>query len=374
MSTRGFTLVELLVASLLTRWWWPPPLAMASSAGRHSPSSPRRSTPCVACTPRAPTLSLPRWRCRRRAALVGDGVASFAANVPIVQAADCVDRRARRSRSSRSTLRAIEGGLGRLAAPQPGPAGSLTLDRGCVADARSRPLSAGSMSATSRRCSTAAVTTTCSRSAASRMRSSRITPRRAARLRLRHRRVGAGGSGRSRSDLLRQSDGSQALTRITLVGRARADGRRRRRSGVRRVGPGAGAGDPRCGDRSWCRTVRLAATGALEPDPDNVFAAGAHCMIARAGPVAGVTAGVLRTRGRRPGEVRAGRLRGWSVVSLRRIARSLRRGPPSHQPRSTSACGSRCSRRSFADRPDGCSRAAAPPLEMPRSGCSTARS
>ena len=197
--------------------------------------------------------------------------------------------------------------------------------------------------------------------------------RRAARLRLRHRRLGARRACRFIWIATAERRFAGAHT-YHVVGRARADGGWRRRSGVRRVGQGAGAGGPRCGNRPWCRAVRPAAAGASRAGSGQRVRRGRALHDRAGGSSAGVTAGVLRTRGRRPGEVRARRLRGWSLVPLRRIARCLRCGPPSHQPRRHPPARRGAVGGVSADRRDACSRAAAPPLEMLRNGCSTARS
>ena len=225
---------------------------------------------------------LPRWPVQEAGPPSATASSSFAANVPIVRPLTALTGAPGARFTALWALRAIEGGLGRLAAPQPGPAGSLTLDRvasPCPLTTAVCGFDVGDIAAVFDGRGHYDVFQIGDVSDAL----GRITP--GAPLGY------AYGTGAwvlavraDRFGLLRQSDGSQALTRITLVGRARADGGRRRRPGVRRVGQGAAPEIRDAATGPGVAQYGLPPPGPLEPDPDNVFTAGAHCMIARAGP------------------------------------------------------------------------------------------
>ncbi len=280
MSTRGFTLVELLVASLITLLVVAAAVAMASSARQAFIVEPaaldtvrrvREGTDALAAA-LAGAGGGP---------VVGDGVASFAATVPIVRPLTALTGAPGARFTALWALRAIEGGLGRLAAPQPGPAGSLTLDRvasPCALTNAVCGFDVGDIAAVFDGRGHYDVFQIGGVSDAL----ARVTP--GAPLGY------AYGTGAwvlavraDRFGLLRQSDGSQALTRITWSGAREpmVDGVVDLEFVVWGRAPAPEIRDAAIGP--GVAQYGLAPPGPLEPDPDNVFSAGAHCMIARAG-------------------------------------------------------------------------------------------
>ena len=281
MSARGFTLVELLVASLLTLLVVAAAVAMAASARQAFAVE-----PAALDTVRRVREGIDALAAALAGAggghAAGDGVSSFASGVPIVRPLTALTGAAGSRFAALGTLRAIEGGLGRLAAAQPGPAGSLTLDRvasACALTTAVCGFGVGDVAAVFDGRGHYDVFQVVEVSDAL----GRITP--GAPLGYAY---GAGAwvlaVRADRFGVLPQADGSQALTRITWSG-----AREPMVDGVVDL-------EFRVWGRALAPEIRDAATGPgvaqyglpppgpLEPDPDNVFTTGAHCMVARAGP------------------------------------------------------------------------------------------
>jgi Prokaryotic N-terminal methylation motif len=280
MSARGFTLVELLIASVLTLLVVAAAVAMASSARQAFVVEPAALDTVRRVREGTAVLGAALAGAGGGSA-VGDGVWSFGASVPIVRPLTALTGAPSSRFTALWTLRAIEGGRGRLAAPQPGPAGSLTLDRAasaCPLTTAVCGFDVGDIAAVFDGRGHYDVFQIGEVSDVL----GRITP--GAPLGY------AYGSGAwvlavraDRFGLLRQNDGSQALTRITWSG-----AREPMVDGVVDL-------EFRVWGRAPAPEIRDAATGPgvaqyglpppgpLDPDPDNVFTAGAHCMVARTG-------------------------------------------------------------------------------------------
>ncbi len=280
MSARGFTLVELLVASLLTLLVVGAAVAMAATARQAFAVEPaaldtvrrvREGTDALAAALAGAGGGL----------IVGDGVSSFGSSLPIVQPLTGLAGAPDSRFTALGTLRAIDGGLGRLSTPQPGPAGPLTLDRvgsPCPQTTAVCGFEVGDIAAVFDGRGHHDVFQIVDLSDALGW----IMPNAP----FGH----AYGTGAwvlavraDRFGLLRQGDGSQALTRITWSG-----AREPMVDGVVDL-------EFRVWGRALAPEIRDAATGPglaqyglppprpLEPDPDDVFASGAHCMISRVG-------------------------------------------------------------------------------------------
>jgi len=282
MNARGFTLVELLVASLLTLLVVAAAVAMAASARQSFVVEPA-------------TLDTVRRLREGTEALagaltgaggghaVGDGVSSLASSVPLVRPMMSLAGAPGGRFTALWVLRAIDGGLGRVALPQPGPAGSLTLDRAgspCPLTTATCGFDVGDVAVVFDARGHFDVFQVANASDVL----GRITP--AAPLSYAY---GAGAwvltVRADRFGLVRQADGSHSLTRITWAG-----AREPMVDGVVDVEIGAWG-------RALAPEVRDAATGPglaqyglhppepREPDPDRVFPDGTHCMVARTGAV-----------------------------------------------------------------------------------------
>ena len=280
MTARGFTLVELLIASVVTLLVVAAAVAMAASA-RHAFVVEPAALDTVRRVREGTDALAAALAGAGGGSGAGDGVSSFAANVPIVRPLTSLTGAPGGRFTALSAVRAIEGGLGRLAAPQPGPAGSLTLDRAasaCPLTTAVCGFDVGDIAAVFDGRGHYDVFQIGDVSDVL----GRITPGAplgyayatgAWVLAVRVDRFG----------LLRQSDGSHALTRITWSGAREpmVDGvvdlefrvwGKARAPELRDAAIGSGVAQ-----------YGLPPPAPLAPDPDNVFAAGAHCMIARAG-------------------------------------------------------------------------------------------
>jgi len=278
MRTRGFTLVELLIASTLTMLILGSAVAMAAAARRALDVEPAALDTVRRMREGVTTLA-GVLAAAGGGAGVSDPAVSLGASVPLVRPLTTLTGAPGPRFTALSVLRAASGGVGKVIQPQPGPAGSLTLNRpgsGCALTPVVCGFDVGD-----------AVVIFDSRGHADVFEIgavsdelARITPRQplsyayttgASVMAVRLDRFG----------LLPQADGSQVLTRITF----------------------AGAREPMVDGvvdlafHVWGRAsapqVRDAATGPglaqyglhpLEPfetDPEDVFPAGVHCMIAR---------------------------------------------------------------------------------------------
>ena len=371
MTDRGFTLVELLVAIAASRcWWWAPRWLLARRpAGVHRRARVDRHGAAIARGTDALAAAIASAGGERG---IGDDTAPLVGSV-----------------ADRAAVDRGDGGTGvQRAHRDPGAAGRARAAWPCrstgsrrFADARDTPRALPAQ----RRCvrlrcrrrarspSTAAGTPTCSSSPRCSEPLARHLATGAAQLRLSRRRVGGRGSPGSgccwRPSRRRAGADAHYCRRGAGTDSRRGHPTEVRRLGRRRRRPPLHASPMAV----RLRAVRPAAAG------HGRARSGRHLRRRRAlhGRArqrhAGQHAGAARSRGGRRGEVRARRFRRWSLVPVRRCARSIRCGPPSASGASTSACTSRCFRRSSADRPARCSRAAAPPLKMRRAGCSTAR-
>jgi len=280
MNARGFTLVELLIASLLTLLVVAASLALAASARQSFAVEPaaldtvrrlREGTEALAGALTGAGGGHP----------AGDGVSSLASSVPLVRPLTSLTGAPGVRFTAIWTLRATDGGLGRLASPQLGPAGSLTLDRASSPCALTTAVCGFDVGDTAVVFDERGHFDVLQVAEVSDM-LSRVTP--AAPLSY------AYGVGAwmlavrvDRFGLVRQADGSQTLTRITWAG-----AREPMVDGVVEL-------EIRAWGRALPPEVRDAALGPglaqyglhppepLQPDPDNVFADGAHCMVARTG-------------------------------------------------------------------------------------------
>jgi prepilin-type N-terminal cleavage/methylation domain-containing protein len=124
MSERGFTLAELLVASLIALFVSAGALVLASAARTALTVEPA-STDTVRRLREGADVIAAAIAGAGGERGIGDDTSSLSAFVPIVRLADVSGAGAF---SELLVLRGVQGGRGRLAADQPGPAGSLTLD------------------------------------------------------------------------------------------------------------------------------------------------------------------------------------------------------------------------------------------------------
>jgi prepilin-type N-terminal cleavage/methylation domain-containing protein len=282
MSARGFTLVELLVASVLTLLLLASSLAMAAAA-RHAFAVEPAALDTVRRLREGTEGLAGALMAAGGGHTAGDGVSSLASNVPLVRPLTSLTGATGVRFTALWVLRAIDGGLGRLASPQPGPGGSLTLDRAaspCALTTAVCGFDVGDVAVVFDErghfdvLEVAAVSELLSR----------ITPTTPLSY--------AYGVGAwvlavrvDRFGLVRQVDGSQTLTRITWAG-----AREPMVDGVvdlevRAWGKGA---PPEVRDAALgpgLAQYGLHPPEPLQPDPDNVFPDGTHCMVARTGAV-----------------------------------------------------------------------------------------
>jgi hypothetical protein len=280
MSARGFTLVELLIASTLTVLVLASALTMAAAARRALDVEPA-------------ALDTVRRMREGVAALsgvlagagagpgIGDPSLALGSSVPLVRPLTSLTGAAGPVFTALWVLRGTAGGAGRVAQPQPGPGGSLTLDRAGSGCART-PVVCGfdvedvAVIFDSRGHSDVFEIAAVSEGLG------RIPPRQP----LAYTYTTGASVMAARADrfgLMPQADGSQALTRITF----------------------AGAREPMVDGvvelvfQTWGRAaapdVRDAVSGPglaqyglhplppLDADPDGVFPDGVHCMTARTG-------------------------------------------------------------------------------------------
>lgn len=127
MTTRGFTAVELLVATVMTLLVIGGGVVMAASARWSLAVEPA----AIDTTRRAREGVFALTEAVGSAGggvAAGDGVLTLAASVPVVRPLTSLDESPGDRFTALWLLRAVPGAVGRLAQPQEGPAGSLTLD------------------------------------------------------------------------------------------------------------------------------------------------------------------------------------------------------------------------------------------------------
>jgi hypothetical protein len=128
MNARGFTVVELLVASLLGMLVMAAALTMAASARRSFAVEPA-ALDAVRRLRESVDVLTGALHGTGRGATIGDGVLSLTSAVPLVRPLAALDLGPGHRFNAIWILHTVDGGAGRLAAAQSGAAGSLTLDR-----------------------------------------------------------------------------------------------------------------------------------------------------------------------------------------------------------------------------------------------------
>ncbi|MDH4065855.1 MAG: prepilin-type N-terminal cleavage/methylation domain-containing protein [Acidobacteriota bacterium] len=128
MTARGFTLVELLLASVITLMLLGAGLTMAASA-RWSFAVEPAALDTVRRAREGVSALVDAIGGAGGGIAVGDGVWALGTSVPIVRPLTALDEAPGSRFTALWVLRAVPGGVGRLAIAQTGPGGSLTLDR-----------------------------------------------------------------------------------------------------------------------------------------------------------------------------------------------------------------------------------------------------